>query len=111
MNRFWLQACILAWLVFLIYEALIGWDKMKNAKPLCPYSAKSYKLWFWYIYGAVLGGFLMVGSILLVEILKLNAGNERIPYFTALNIVSIGSLTTLLCIVFDWGGICVDALG
>ena len=82
-----------------------------NPNPLCPYSATSVELWYWYSYGAVLGGFLMVGSNLFVEILQLKIGNERIPYFTAFNIVSIGALATALSLFFDWGGICVDALG
>jgi len=47
----------------------------------------------------------------LARICQKNQGDERVPYFASFSVVSMGLLTTILTLVFDWGGICVDSNG
>jgi hypothetical protein len=53
----------------------------------------------------------VIWAALLSKILQSKVGPERVPYFTAFNIVSMGTIATMLAVIFDWGGICIDSLG
>jgi len=88
----------------------LGCDKFLSSSPLCPHSDFDYGNIYWYICYGVLGGFLIVWISLLTKIIQSTPGSERVPYFTAFNIVSMGTIATILA-VMDWGGVCIDVLG
>ena len=110
-TRWWKPSCILAWGIFLAFEIYIGLDRIYSKNPLCPHSDLKYGKWYWYTIVVVFGGFLTTWGELLTKIVQSNPGNERVPYLTAFNIVTMGTLATLLSLVFDWGGVCIDVLG
>eukprot|EP01041_Mallomonas_annulata_P012288 gene12288-25843_t len=108
--RWWIPACALAWSIFFIYEIGIGCDKIFSKHPLCPYSDIDFGNWYWSINYIVLGGFFLTWIMLLMKIIQMKPGPARVPHFTAFNIVSIGTIATLLALVWNWGGVCEDAL-
>jgi len=46
-----------------------------------------------------------------MKIINTTRGDERVPYLIAINIVSMGTLATVIALVFNWGGVCIDELG
>mmetsp|Transcript_19791 Transcript_19791/g.27208 ORF Transcript_19791/g.27208 Transcript_19791/m.27208 type:complete len:730 (-) Transcript_19791:249-2438(-) len=111
LYRSWKPACIGAWGFFIAFQLCLGLDKIYSKNPLCPYSDFDYGNWYWYTCMCALGGFLTTWGVLLTKIVQSKPGNERVPYLTAFNIVSMGSLATILSLVFEWGGVCIDVLG
>lgn len=109
--RTWKPACISAWAFFLIFEALIGYDKYTSTQPLCPYSDEDYPSWYWYTCYGVLGAWVIIWLILLIKIIQIKQLEDKIPHIVALNIVSIGTVATALALVLNWGGLCIDVLG
>ena len=97
--------------IFVVYEVIIGADYLTSNSPLCPYSDRMYSFWYHVVNYFVLGGFCFTWSILLIRIYQAPEGNERVPFITAFSIVSMGTVATILAVVFNWGGVCVDQLG
>jgi len=100
-----------SWVIFLAYEISIGCNRLFSSSPLCPHSDRNFGKFYWYSCSIVFGGFLFTWSILFTRILQSRPGNERVPYFTAFNILSMSSIASLLEIAFTWGGVCTDVLG
>mmetsp|Transcript_30216 Transcript_30216/g.41566 ORF Transcript_30216/g.41566 Transcript_30216/m.41566 type:complete len:767 (-) Transcript_30216:185-2485(-) len=111
LYRWWKEACILAWVVFIFFEIIIEYDHMYSKSPLCNTSDRYYPRWYQSIYLIVLGGFMVTWLILLSRIVNSKPGFECVPFYTAINIVSMGAVATILAIFFNWGGVCVDVLG
>jgi len=95
----------------MVFQIFIGLNKFLSSKPLCPHSDADYGLWYWITCYAVLGGFLFTWNSLFAKIITTPPGDERVPYLIALNIVSMGTLATLIALLFNWGGVCIDELG
>lgn len=95
----------------MVFEALMGYDKLVNENPLCPYSDKDYGSWYWYTCYCVLGAFFFVWVMLLLKLINCGPSRERIPFFTAFHIVSMATVSTFLSLVFEWGGVCIDLFG
>lgn len=111
MFRYWKSACYMAWFVFVGFEVGIGCDHYFSKKPLCPYSDHDYGAWYWYIIVGVLGAFIIVWGIIFMKLFQSKPGIEMIPYLTAFNIVSMGTISTVLAVALNWGGVCIDVLG
>eukprot|EP01041_Mallomonas_annulata_P002749 gene2749-5415_t len=109
--RWWKPACITAWVFFISYEVSICLDQMLNPYPLCPHSDVDYGYWYWFTNHLVLGGFILTWIMLFTKIVQMKAGPLRVPYLTAFNIVSMGTLATTMAVVWNWGGVCIDVLG
>ena len=58
-----------------------------------------------------LGGFCMTWLILLAKIIQAPSRHENVPNFVAFHIVSMATLATTCTLFFNWGGVCIDALG
>ena len=110
-KRTWRPACIGAWTFFLICQAAIGLDKCISENPLCPYSDKDYPLWYWYICYGVLGAFAIIWLAVLSKISQIQQLEDKVPHLIAFNIISMGTLATILALFLNWGGLCVDVLG
>ena len=54
---------------------------------------------------------MVTWTILFSRIANSKPGYECVPFYTAINIVSMGALATILSLFFNWGGICIDVLG
>lgn len=109
--RTWRPACVGAWSFFLIFQVLIGYDKYKSVQPLCPYSDFEYPRWYWYICYGVLGAFIIIWFVVLSKISQIENLEDKVPHLVAFNIVSMGTLATILALVLNWGGVCIDVLG
>lgn len=103
--------CGTAWGFFIVFEALIGYDKFANSHPLCPGNDLDYPTWYWYLNFGVLGAFIFVWISLIIKISQIKRAEEKTPHLVAINIVSMGTIATLLALLFDWGGVCIDVLG
>lgn len=110
-NRYWRSACTISWGLFLLYEAIIGYDKFAHEDPLCPLSDENFPVWYWYSNFAVFGAFVFVWLTLFIKVNQIHSAKEKIPHLVAFNIVSMGTLATGLALFFDWGGLCIDVLG
>ena len=110
MSKYWRNAVLLSWASFIIVEAIVGYDKYYSEYPICPLN-NGYSNGYWYMCFACLGGFVMSWFVLLFKLFQFKDKKSRIPQFIGLNILSIGALTTLLTVMFDWGGVCIDVLG
>jgi len=66
--------------------------------------------WYVGINYACLGGFFMIWSALAIKISLMGPSKARSVMFVALNIVSMGMIATVLAVVYEWGGVCVDML-
>jgi hypothetical protein len=110
LERYWLHYIAFAWAQFVAFEMGLTLDRKKSKVPLCPYSDKDYPPWFWYTIMGCLGGFIMIWLALFFKIVTLSANEQRIPLFVAINIVSMGTIATILAL-FDEPGVCIDVLG
>eukprot|EP01041_Mallomonas_annulata_P000687 gene687-1316_t len=109
--RWWVPACLTAWIIFVVYEIGIGFDQLYSRHPICPYSDREYSPLYWLVNYVVLGAFLLTWIMLLMKIFQMKPGPTRVPLLTAFHIVSIGTIATILALVWNWGGVCIDALG
>jgi len=113
LERLWIPAVGSAWTFFIVYMLGMGLDKTLNGpKALCPYTDEDYPEWYWWINMNVLGGFIIIWLVLVMKIATVsNEGNYRTPLYVALNIVTMGTIATVLATLFNAGGVCIDVLG
>lgn len=81
------------------------------SEPLCGVSPRAYGAFYSVASVSALSGFLFTFLMLAVKIVQASPGKERIPSMLALNVIAMGLLFTVLVVVFNWDGICIDALG
>ena len=98
-------------MLFIFYQIVIQYDYTYSKFPLCNLSDANYPRWYKSMYLIVLGGFMVTWTILFSRIANSKPGYECVPFYTAINIVSMGALATILSLFFNWGGICIDVLG
>lgn len=110
-RRTWRSVCTCAWSFFLIYQALIGYDKLASVKPICPYSDQDYPSWYWYTCYGVLGAFVIIWLVVLGKLSQIQALEEKVPHIVAFHVISMGTVATILALIFNWGGLCIDVLG
>lgn len=110
LDRWWRPVCIYSWLMFITFEFAVGFDRLYNDNPLCPYSDKDFGNTYWNICFTCLGGFLLIFFSLVMKLFQLKGG-KRVPLLVSINIVSMGTIATALSLIFEWGGVCVDGLG
>ena len=111
-SRNWKPACAAAWTIFIVYEVAIGYDKFNSVNPLCPHSDWYYPIWYWYICYGVLGAFTIITLLLVItKISHIDAIEDRVPHLVACNIILISTIATVLTLVLNWGGVCIDVLG
>ena len=103
--------CIGSWSFFVIYQALIGYDKYASFQPLCSFSDKDYPIWYWHICSGVFGAWIIIGFAVLIKISQISEMDDKVPHIVAFNIVSMGALASGMALTLDWGGICMDTLG
>ena len=59
----------------------------------------------------MLGAFASKLVLVVIKILKISTMEERVPHIVAFHIILISMVATVLSIVWNWGGLCVDMLG
>lgn len=106
----WKKACGVAWAVFVPYEIAIGLDRLYSKHPLCPYNASSFNDWFRPITCGVVGGFVLLWLLMIDKLRQIRCEYKRVPLLVAFNIVTIATITSILSVVFAWGGVCIDVL-
>ncbi len=109
-TRYWKPVCSAAWILFIVYEGLIGYDRYYSKYPLCPHSDFTDQ---WYLHASVSTfiGFVLTLLIVCMRIVKIDNDIERLPYLVILNIIVISTIGTMLSVFFNWGGMCLDSLG
>ena len=80
-------------------------------KPVCGISPSSFGTFYSVASVATVSGFFFTSMMLLVKIIQASPGKERIPSILALNVIAMGLLFTVVVVVFNWDGICIDVLG
>ena len=80
-------------------------------EPICPYSDQDYPSWYWYICYGVLGAFVIIWLVVMGKISQIKRLEEKVPHIVACNVVSMGTVATVLALCFNWGGLCIDVLG
>jgi signal transduction histidine kinase/ActR/RegA family two-component response regulator len=105
----WQNVCYTGWFVFIVYEIGIGCDYYVSKKPLCPHPDNFDNI-YWYVHYFCLGGFLSILAILISKLIKSKVTDCTIPIVVATNIVTISSITHLLVMFANWGGVCIDIL-
>jgi hypothetical protein len=53
---------------------------------------------------------VLIWLALVMTIIRMGSSQKRTPLLVALNIVSMGTIATLIALVWNWGGVCVDVL-
>ena len=66
---------------------------------------------YFFACAAALSGFFFTFAMLSVRISQMMPGKERVPSIIALDIVFKGLLSTLIFVIYNWNGICIDVLG
>ena len=111
LYNYWKPACFFAWFVFILFEVLIEYDYRYSKSPLCPYTDENYNKAYFYINYSVFGGFVTSTVFTFLTILWVHLDlQKKLSLIVSLNIVLIGSITTLLSF-YNWGGLCIDVLG
>ena len=87
------------------------YDRYASIHPLCPHSSLQYPIWYWHTCYGVLGAFIILWFVILSKISQITELVDKVPHILAFNIVSMGTLATILALVLDWGGLCIDVLG
>ena len=111
LYRWWFTASLSTVSFFVFYQILILIDQKYSANPLCPYEDKHYGAWYWSINYSVCGAFGITWIMLVLKIFQSNKDKQKIPYLTTFCLVSLGFLATIMALVWNWGGICVDIFG
>lgn len=111
LYRTWRTACISAWIIHIFLEVGVGLDKLFSTHPFCAKSNSNLGVFYLYSCSIAFGGFLFTWLILLTRILQTAPGIDRVPYFVAFNVVSIGLSASFLELFFNWGGVCIDSWG
>ena len=100
----------MSWIVFFCYEVGILVNSFSQ-HPLCPYDTPNDGFFYAFACATALIGFAITLMMLTAKIFLTRSGKERIFNIIAVNLVSIGLLSTLLGVSFHLGGVCVDSLG
>ena len=108
--RCWLPSSAGAAVFFVSYEILIEVDNRFSTNPLCPYTHREYPSWYWFINYCVCGGFLITSTMLALKIC-FSHGDQKVPYMATFCICFMATIATLLSLIWDWGGTCVDLFG
>jgi len=108
--RNWKSACGVCWIIFIFVQWFVYYDRQYSADPLCPHSDKDYGNVYWYINYAVLGGFVITWMSVVTKLIYADPVFEAIPSMININIVSMGTIATMLALLFEWGGVCIDQL-
>ena len=82
-----------------------------SSTPLCTVAPHGYGSFYSFASAVALSGFFFTFLMLLYIILHSAPGHHRIPSVIALNVVSMGMLSTLSFVLFNFNGVCIDALG
>lgn len=45
-----------------------------------------------------------------MKLMQMETNNKVVPILVAFNIVTMGTVATILAVCFEWGGTCVDVL-
>lgn len=109
LQRYWRALSVASWIFYAVFVIAL-WNGNTN-DPLCSDTAKDYPPWYWNACSAVLASFITIILVVLNKIFGVKVEHEKVPLYFGLNIVFRGSLSTALILFFQWGGICVDALG
>ena len=89
-----------------------GLDKIyASENALCPHSDANFPNWYWHVMYGVLGGFVLIWCALFMRLLSITESAKRVPYVVAFNIVTMGTIATVLALFWSWGGVCIDVLG
>jgi signal transduction histidine kinase len=107
----WKSAVSAAWILFLSIHFYLWYDRVYNNSKFCPYTDENDDDMYWNTTFVVFGGFLMIWLALLMKFFFLNEKIEVVPILVALNIVTMGTLSTMYQLTLDKGSICVDVLG
>ena len=102
---------MLSWIIFIAYLILISTQIYISSNPVCGNFSSDFGLFYSMASAAASSGFFFTFIMLLVKICQAKKGKERIPSILALNIIAMGLLFTILIVVFNWGGVCIDELG
>lgn len=100
-----------AWIQWLTLQIGMEWNHISSARAICPYDDYQYPTWYWYSLFLMLGGFLILQLVLIIKILMSRPGIERQTYFPTLNVIVLATLSLLLAVTSNWGGLCVDSIG
>ena len=103
--------CVLSWSIFMLYGILISTQSYLSSKPLCANIPSGYGAFYSFACAATLSGFLFTFLMLLVRTIQATPGKDRVPSMLALNVVSMGLLSTLSFVLFNFNGVCIDVLG
>jgi hypothetical protein len=110
LSRWWKKLLVVAWINFIIFQLIVGYDRRFSEKPLCPYSASSFGKTYWCFCFSCLGAFMMICLVLFYRVASTQLGHHRVPHVLALNIAAMGTIASWLSIVHEWGGVCIDAM-
>jgi signal transduction histidine kinase len=110
LSRWWKTIIGVAWFHFIIFQLVVGYDRLFSKKPLCPFSDAGFGEVYWYSCFCCLGAFIMICLVLLIRIVSTQLGNYRVPYILAFNVAAIGTIASWLSFVHEWGGVCIDVL-
>jgi signal transduction histidine kinase/CheY-like chemotaxis protein len=113
LQRWWKYVCSYAWVSFISYETIMGLNYIFSNNPICSGDHIDYSNYYWYSMFFVLGGFSVVLSNIVIRIINTDAKeiSKKCLFYIALNLILITTIATILSIVFNWGGICIDQLG
>jgi hypothetical protein len=110
LYRNWKGSCVAGWICFVALELFVYYDRQNSADPLCPHSDQGFGDLYWYVNYTCLGGFIITWMSVLTNVIYAGPIFERVPALITLNIVSMALIATILALVFEWGGTCVDLL-
>ena len=109
LYKYYRVAYIYSWIIFIVYQIIIGVDYYYNKTPLCHYNDKQYNNDYWYSYYTILGAFLSTSIFILFKMFFSNYDSHKtIPLIMTANIILISTISTGMSIFFNWGGICID---
>lgn len=111
MNRKSSTVCSLSWAIGILYVILITIQSYVFPQPICTIVPNGYGSFFPFACAAAVSGFFFTFMMLSVRIFQASPGNERVPSFIALNVITVGLLSTLSFVAFNFNGVCIDAFG
>ena len=109
LEKWWQPAVALAYFIFFAYEVGIGCNWFLSSAPLCPFTMASHGASF-----ASLGGFVIVDGFVLYKLGTISSASSRsrrTPYWVALHTSVMGTISTALATIWNYGGTCSDAFG
>ena len=108
--RTWKQATILTIAIYFLIQGLMRWNQIYNENQIC--KADKFSDWTWYANALQAGGFISILFVQFSLFITTQASRRILSCTIATSCISfLAGCSSVLTLIWNWGGVCEDAYG